>query len=210
MRTLILFVLLGISVFFNFEQFHENSRVRSLAYNCKTAIAETQENIRQALFLIEQQAKIYGPTARVEKMLKGRVPKREVNRYARAFLASSIKHKIPVRLLISIASAESNFDPNIISKKGAVGVMQVMPFWVKEMTELSSVYDLFNIEKNIDAGADVLAQYRKRFGHIKTTITAYNRGETKVARYLAVGMDPSNVYTTKVLTRWGQTRKNYL
>lgn len=210
MRTLILFAALGTSVFYNFQQFYENARVRGLAYNCEAMIQQTNENIKEALDLIDKYEIINRQTERVEKMLANKVRPEQLNRYATAFLNSSIKYKIPVRLLITIASVESNFNQYAISNKGALGLMQIMPLWVKINPDLSSTNDLFNLEKNIDAGAFVLAQYRERFGHYRTTITAYNRGERRVARILAIGMDPSNVYTTRVLSKWNQNKKNYL
>lgn len=210
MRALILFVALGVSFYFNAVQFYGNNKIRAIAIDCIETIDNANTQIESAIDLLDKNQELLDNIFRVEEMLARKVPPELLTKYASAFLSASVKYDVPVKLLISIASVESNFNHRAVSYKNAIGVMQVMKLWIKVIPELKSESDLYDIDKNINAGAFVISQYRKRFGHIKTTITAYNRGETIVARYLAAGMDPSNGYETRVLDKWKNKRKNYL
>lgn len=83
-------------------------------------------------------------------------------------------------LLHSIIRAESNFDPNAVSSKGAVGLMQLMP----ETARQYGVVDSTDPEANIDGGARFMADLLKQFNNnLELSLAAYNAGPTTVARY---------------------------
>lgn len=64
---------------------------------------------------------------------------------------------IDPELVLSVIVVESQFDKYAISKAGAVGLMQIMPFWLKELK--SSSDNLFDIETNIRLGCRILKNY---------------------------------------------------
>lgn len=83
-------------------------------------------------------------------------------------------------LLHSIIRAESNFDPNAISPKGAVGLMQLMP----ETARSYGVVDSTDPEANIFGGARFMADLLKQFNNnLELSLAAYNAGPTTVVRY---------------------------
>jgi len=83
------------------------------------------------------------------------------------------------RLALAVAKAESNFDPNAVSKKGALGVMQVMP----ATAELFGVsrQELFHPDINIQTGILYLKEMMELFPHDRRlAVAAYNCGPTRI------------------------------
>jgi soluble lytic murein transglycosylase len=86
-------------------------------------------------------------------------------------------------LLKAIIKAESDFDPQAVSKKGAMGLMQIMP----QNFKLLGLKDPFNPTQNINAGARYFRQLYDRFeGKLALSLAAYNAGPTAVDRYKTI------------------------
>ncbi len=76
--------------------------------------------------------------------------------------------------------AESNFDPNAVSPKGACGLMQLMPATATEMY----VKDIFDEKENIEGGVRYLRVLANQFdGDMVKMIAAYNAGPDAVRKY---------------------------
>ena len=75
-------------------------------------------------------------------------------------------------LVLALITVESRFDPFATSAVGAQGLMQVMPFWKKELGNPDD--DLFDVSTNIRYGCAILANYIKRYKNIKKALAAYN------------------------------------
>ena len=87
------------------------------------------------------------------------------------------------RLLKAMIKAESDFDPQAISKKGAMGLMQIMPENFK-MLDLKNPFDPW---ENIKAGARYFKELHQRFnGKLALSLAAYNAGPTAVDRYKSI------------------------
>jgi len=83
-------------------------------------------------------------------------------------------------LLKAIIKAESDFNPKAISRKGALGLMQLMPHNVKAM----NINDPFDPWENIMGGARYFRSMLDRFeGQLSLSLAAYNAGPTAVERY---------------------------
>lgn len=96
------------------------------------------------------------------------------------FERASIKYKVPLNLLKAIGKAESDFNPNAVSKSGAQGVMQLMPGTAAEL----SVTDSFDPEQNIMGGSKYISDLLKRYdGDTKLALAAYNAGMNNVKKY---------------------------
>jgi soluble lytic murein transglycosylase-like protein len=92
------------------------------------------------------------------------------------------KHGVPAALVKSIMAVESNFVSDVISPKGAIGLMQLMP-----ETAMALGADPMDPRQNVDAGAHYLRylsdRYQKRRNALTRVIAAYNAGPGMVDRY---------------------------
>jgi soluble lytic murein transglycosylase-like protein len=87
---------------------------------------------------------------------------------------------IQAALVRAVIVVESGFNPHAVSKKGAVGLMQLLPATAKRY----GVKDIYDPEQNIRAGAHYLSDLLTRFGsNLELALAAYNAGEDAVERY---------------------------
>lgn len=91
----------------------------------------------------------------------------------------SNEYDVDPNLVLAVIKAESNFNPNVVSSAGAMGLMQLMPINCKE----DGVSDPFNIEENIRGGVKQLRGHIDRYnGDIEMALMGYNAGQGSVKR----------------------------
>lgn len=96
------------------------------------------------------------------------------------FKEASKKYGVSEKLLKAVAKAESNFNPSATSKKGAAGVMQLMPATARSL----GVDDPYDARSNIMGGAKYLKENLERYnGNVDLTLAAYNAGSNNVSKY---------------------------
>ncbi|HET7733345.1 MAG TPA: lytic transglycosylase domain-containing protein [Paludibacter sp.] len=91
-------------------------------------------------------------------------------------------HKIDKYMIHAIVKQESDYDKTCLSPAGACGLMQLMP----KTAEIFGVYgdDIWNEEKNIDAGVRYYKDLLKQFnGNIPLALAGYNAGGEAVKKY---------------------------
>jgi soluble lytic murein transglycosylase-like protein len=118
------------------------------------------------------------------------------------------KYALPDSFVRSVMKAESGFQPNAVSPKGAIGLMQLMPETAREMG-----VDPRDPHQNADGGAqylrDLLARYESDPNQVLLALAAYNAGPAAVERYH--GVPPyreTREYILRVLKNWDQTPDN--
>jgi hypothetical protein len=95
----------------------------------------------------------------------------------------ALEHGLPPMLVKSIIRAESNGDPRAISRKGAMGLMQLMP----ETAKAYRVSDPFDPLANIRGGVQYLKDLLREFsGNLSLTLAAYNAGPGAVRKYQGI------------------------
>ncbi len=119
----------------------------------------------------------------------------EINRLVEKY---AVLYDLDERLLHAVIRAESDYDKNAVSRKGAMGLMQLMPKTGKQY----GVENFFNPEENIRAGAKHLKSLLDRyFGDTKMALAAYNAGITAVDRYNGIPpFQETENYVSKILT----------
>ena len=93
------------------------------------------------------------------------------------------RYHIDPNLIKAMIMAESSYNPRAVSKKGAKGLMQLMPRTAKAM----GVKDCFNPAHNIEGGVRYFRKLLNQFdGNIELALAAYNAGRKKVLKYKGI------------------------
>lgn len=126
-------------------------------------------------------------------------------RYDRLIRETCQKYGVDSALVKAVIKAESDFNPYAVSKKGARGLMQLMPTTLKEL----KVYDPFHPRDNINGGVRFLKQLLKRFNNdIPLTLAAYNAGAEIVEKYEDIPpYQETQHYVKKVLSYFDRYRQ---
>ena len=92
-------------------------------------------------------------------------------RIVNAVFTASLKHDVDPELLFKVIYIESKFNTNLTSREGAKGLTQVIPRYHREKIKGRNI---FNIEANIDVGAQAYAEYAHKYPTVKMALAAYN------------------------------------
>ena len=123
----------------------------------------------------------------------------------RAVARAATQHHLHPALLFAVMKAESSFNPIVVSKAGAVGLMQLVP----ETAMRHGVRNLYDTTENVAGGARHLRYLLDRFhGNTRLALAAYNAGEGKVDRYKQIPpYKETRHYVQKVLSYYRDYRK---
>lgn len=101
--------------------------------------------------------------------------------------AYAFEFGVDANFVFAVIKQESNFDERAVSKKGARGLMQIMPsterYIAKKLGE--EHYDIYDPETNIRFGAWYLGYLYYRFGSYELAAVAYNAGEGTLRGWLS-------------------------
>ena len=150
---------------------------------------------------------VAGPRAARELEDATRMRQRRVTaRHTPAWIARHVReaaarHRLPESLVAAVISVESEGNPRAVSRRGAVGLMQLMPSTAKGL----GVRNAFDPGENVDGGARHLRNLIDRFsGDVPLALAAYNAGAQAVLKHNGVPPFPeTQAFVTRVLSRAG-------
>jgi hypothetical protein len=122
-------------------------------------------------------------------------------------LVDEVAHtnNVEAALLHAVIATESNYITRAVSRKGAIGLMQLMPATAKRY----GVKDIYDPVQNVQGGTRYLKDLLKLFdNNVRLTLAAYNAGETAVARF-GNKIPPyaeTREYVNKVMVLYNQNR----
>lgn len=123
------------------------------------------------------------PTGRAEPVPTSTIDSSSRRTIEQIVADAAAKYALPRSLVRAVANVESSMDPAAVSRKGAQGVMQLMPGTAREM----GVQNAFDPAENIDAGARLLRLHLEKYqGRLAEALAAYNAGPGAVARHKGV------------------------
>ena len=143
------------------------------------ADSHPQSALRQLAAMSPGHQRTVANIAKYIRTQNRRIAPKTVWRTAAALVLYSNKYGIPAPLATAVAHAESRFDPNAASHKGALGVMQVM--WrvhngLLQSHGIENRDQMFDPEKGVAAGCLLLARYIKAYGSVQKAINRYYGG----------------------------------
>ena len=114
-------------------------------------------------------------------------------------LQAARRYQVDPALIQAIIMAESSYNPRAVSKRGARGLMQLMPRTAKSL----GVKDSFHPEHNINGGVKYLKQLLNRFDHnVTLALAAYNAGARKVRKYKGIPPFRATQYYVKKVSQY--------
>lgn len=110
---------------------------------------------------------------------------------------AALRSSLDPLLVQAVVQVESGYKPSATSKKGAMGLMQVMP----DTADGCDIHDPYNSVNNLMGACECLRKLVNRFGgNMKLALAAYNAGPHNVERYQGIPPFPETVeYVKKVL-----------
>ncbi len=118
------------------------------------------------------------------------------------------KYQVKEKLIIAVIRAESGFQPHAVSRKGAVGLMQLM----KSTAIKYGVRNRYDAHQNMEGGVRHLKFLQKKYQYdLSLVLAAYNAGEDAVKKYN--GIPPyreTKTYIKRVMSYMGLNSSGYL
>jgi soluble lytic murein transglycosylase-like protein len=129
-----------------------------------------------------------------------------ITKYDSLIMQSCEKYKMDPALIKAVIKAESNFNHQAVSPKGARGLMQLMPATASAL----QVQDAFHPQSNVEGGVRYLRYLLKLFkGDIQLALAAYNAGEGAVLRYGDIPpFQETRIYVQRVMNYLDRYRMN--
>jgi len=121
----------------------------------------------------------------------------QLEKYDHLIFKASEKYNVNYNLIKAVIKAESNFNPQAVSRAGARGLMQLMP----KTAYAYQVQDSFEPESNIEAGVRYLRYLLNLFqGNLHLALAGYNAGENAVIKNKGIPPYPeTRTYVQRVL-----------
>ncbi len=208
----ILFLIVHTSLTYYFLD--RNSKEVDTAISNQNAAIKDAEDLQKKVETLQKENERLKERLKILDVIEKFAPEmspEEKTKASGVIQEQSEKYGFQPLVLLALIMTESTFDTDAVSKRGARGMMQVMPSLQKEWKDKlepdeESILDLDlgdrnllkDPEGNIRLGTAYLISLIIRFGDVETAIKAYNHGPTEVSRRLRGGKRIPAVYYQKV------------
>ncbi len=187
----------------------ETTNIEAVPYNADKIKERRIESID--VYALSKYAKLLKMTHIVTPYLASKYPniQKDLKNWDKFIHNAALKTSLPKQLIQAVIEIESGAIASAVSKKGAAGLMQLMPNTAKDL----GVSDPFDPNDNIDAGSRYLAKMLTDFdGSLSLALAAYNAGPGNVIRYGGIPpFDETQNFVNKVIKRYyelcGQSTK---
>ncbi|ADD68004.1 Lytic transglycosylase catalytic [Denitrovibrio acetiphilus DSM 12809] len=128
--------------------------------------------------------------------------------FAYLIAKESLDNDLDPLLVLAVIQTESSFRKSIVSNKGAIGLMQILPNTAQYVSsmhdhiELTSTQELFEPQTNITIGISYLSYLINKFDNQKYALIAYNMGPTNLVRRIKTGNVLPNRYYRSVMRNY--------
>lgn len=182
MRLIIISALLAVSLYMNYTSYTQMEQLvlQVTQLSQINAVLETRLEYEQS----SHKRMVRYLETKYERYLTNQQDK--VTRLVNYVEAAAKEFGVDPNLILAQMSIESGFNPSAHSNVGAVGLMQVMPFWTSSPghdatefqteTGITSIEILKNPRQNIRAGAWIIANYVKQCGGMEKGLKCYHGG----------------------------------
>ena len=120
---------------------------------------------------------------------------------------AAARHNVDPNLVRAVVKVESNFNPNAVSRKGAMGLMQLMP----DTARLHNISDAYDPSENVEGGARHLRMLLDRYqGDLELSLAAYNAGSAAVEKHRGVPPFPETKEYVRRVLRFYNSYRNAL
>ncbi len=186
-RKLVLWIILGVII--SYIQSDFLPEMQELSQSASTKSVGVQEDVTSTSIVEET------GTERANSP-SSNSPKKKDELFHPIINEVACRNEIDPALVKAIIMAESGYNPRAISKKGAKGLMQLMPLTAKSY----GVEDAFDPKNNIRAGVAYFRTLLNQFnGDERLALAAYNAGSKRVRQYKGVPpFEATQLYIEKV------------
>jgi len=137
---------------------------------------------------------------------QARIPDGELRELAKTIYEASRSYGVDYRLVLAVMEAESNFRQDVISDKGAIGIMQVKNIVAREFSPQVGIFYNKNVlhcpHANVRFGVYYLSWLGKHFNTDRAVLFAYNVGFTRARQVIGKNSEPKTTYTQRVFEEY--------
>jgi len=136
------------------------------------------------------------PRTKLAVFRTGALPQYQKEWLERMVKEAAERHRVDPALVRAVVEAESSWNPSAVSRKGALGLMQLVPGTAQRF----GVADVFDPQENLEAGVKYLRTLLERYdGDLNRSLAAYNAGEHAVDRARGVPNFPeTRLYVQRI------------
>ncbi len=146
LHSLLLLTLLSLSVGAAIAE-TSDERLRTLLSEAVNSSDSFQDRFEAEVWLLDMSQRLAKQMPKDDERL----------RLLKAVHYEATRAELPPELVLAVIHVESNFDRWAISSAGAQGLMQIMPFWLKEIGRPED--NLFHLQTNLRMGCTILKYY---------------------------------------------------